>query len=59
LLPGVVHTGLGQTEGAVDCLERAAAESTGAVYGMKGSFLFAALHEHPRFLALLRRMKLE
>jgi TolB-like protein/two-component SAPR family response regulator len=54
-----VHAGLGDLERAMDCLERAVAERTGPVYGIKGSFLLAPLHTHPRFLALLRQMKLE
>jgi serine/threonine-protein kinase len=53
-----VYTGLGETDRAIDCLERAVADRTGAVYGIKGSFLFTALHDHPRFQALLRRMNL-
>jgi tetratricopeptide (TPR) repeat protein len=53
-----VYTGLGEADRALDCLERAVAERTGAVYGIKGSFLFTALHDHARFQALLRRMKL-
>jgi hypothetical protein len=52
-----VHTGLGDAERAIDWLERAVAERAGAVYGLKGSFLFRALHPHPRFRALLGRMK--
>ena len=54
-----VHTGLGDAERAMDCLERAVAERSGPVYGIKGSFLFAPLRAHPRFRALLRQMKLE
>jgi hypothetical protein len=46
-------------DGAMECLERTVAERAGAVYGVKGSFLFTMLHGHPRFRALLRRMKLE
>lgn len=53
-----VYTGLGDAERAIDWLERAVTERTGAVYGIKGSFLFAPLQSHPRFRALLRRMKL-
>jgi tetratricopeptide (TPR) repeat protein len=53
-----VYTGLGEADRAIDCLERAVRERTGAVYGVKGSFLFTALHDHPRFQALLRRMRL-
>jgi hypothetical protein len=30
----------------------------GAMYGIKGSFLFKPLHSHPRFIALLRKMNL-
>ncbi len=33
-------------------------ERAGAAYGIKGSFLFTTLREHPRFKALLRRMNL-
>ena len=54
-----VYTGLGDADGAVECLERAVGERAGAVYGIKGSFLFTSLHDHPGFRALLRRMKLE
>ncbi len=53
-----VHTGLGQHDEAIDCLERAFEERSGAVYGIKGSFLFAPLRTHPRFRELLRRMNI-
>ena len=53
-----VHTGLGDHERALDLLERAFAERTGAVYGIKGSFLFAPLRTHPRFKALLKKINL-
>lgn len=33
-------------------------ERSGAIYGIKGSYLFASLRDHPRFQALLRRMNL-
>lgn len=54
-----VYTGLGDADGAVEWLERAVAERSGAIYGIKGSFLFARLHGHAGFQALLRRMNLE
>jgi len=54
----LVHTGLGEHDRALDLLEQAADERAGAVYGIKGSFLFAPLRPYPRFEALLRRMKL-
>jgi TolB-like protein/Tfp pilus assembly protein PilF len=53
-----VYAGLGDAERAMDLIERAVAERAGPVYGIKGSFLFESLHSHPRFQALLRRMKL-
>jgi DNA-binding SARP family transcriptional activator len=53
-----VYTGLGDAEGAVECLERAVEDRAGAVYGVGGSFLFTSLHGHPRFQALLARLKL-
>jgi serine/threonine-protein kinase len=53
-----VHTGLGRYDEAMDCLERAFQQRGGAIYGVKGSFLFEALRPHPRFQALLRRMRL-
>jgi serine/threonine-protein kinase len=53
-----VHTGLGQHEQALDLIERAFDEHAGAVYGLKGSFLFAPLRSHPRFKALLKKMNL-
>ena len=33
-------------------------QRAGGVYGIKGSFLFGSLREHPRFRALLRKMNL-
>jgi TolB-like protein/Tfp pilus assembly protein PilF len=54
-----VHTGLGEFDRAMDWLERAVAERTGPAYSIKGSFLLTRLHGHPRFQALLRKMKLE
>jgi serine/threonine-protein kinase len=54
-----VHTGLGETDRAMDCLERAVAERAGPAYSIKGSFLLAPLRAHPRFRALLRRMNLD
>jgi TolB-like protein len=53
-----VHTGLGDVDRAIDLLERAVAERTGAGYAIKGSFLFAPLRGTPRFEALLRSMGL-
>ncbi|MGH2608066.1 MAG: TPR end-of-group domain-containing protein, partial [Tepidiformaceae bacterium] len=53
-----VYTGLGEHERAIDWLERAYEERAGAMYGIKGSFLFAPLRSHPRFQALLRKMNL-
>ena len=53
-----VYTGLGEADRAIDLLERSVRERTGAVYGIKGSFLFAPLRSHPRFQALLRTMGL-
>ncbi len=53
-----VYVGLGEDDIAVDCLERAYDERTGAVYGIKHSFLFTTLHPHPRFQALLQKMNL-
>jgi serine/threonine-protein kinase len=53
-----VYTGLGEHDRAIDCLEQAFEQRAGAVYGIKGSFLFAPLRTHPRFVALLGRMNL-
>ena len=52
-----VYTGLGELDHAMDCLEQAVDRRSGPVYGLKGSFLFAPLREHPRFVALLKRMR--
>ena len=51
-----VHVGLGEYDRALDLLEEAAAQRAAAVYGMKGSFLFAPLRGHPRFEALLQQI---
>ncbi len=53
-----VYAGLGETDAAIDCLERAFERRSGAIYGIKGSFLFRNLRDHPRFESLLRRMNL-
>jgi serine/threonine protein kinase/Tfp pilus assembly protein PilF len=53
-----VYTGLGDDERALDALERAYGERAGGIFGMKGSFLFAPLKEHPRFRALLVKLNL-
>ena len=53
-----VYTGLGEYDRAMDFLEEAFEKHAGAVYGIRGSFLFAPLRSHPRFVALLRRMHL-
>ena len=54
-----VYTGLGDTDRAMDCLERAVKEGTGSAYAIKGSFLFTPLRAHPRFRALLKHMMLD
>jgi len=53
-----VYAGLGEADTAMDLLERAYQERAGSIYGVKGSFLFANLRSHPRFVALLRKMNL-
>jgi hypothetical protein len=42
----------------MDWLERAYEERAGAVFGVKGSFLFTSLRSHPRVQALIRKMNL-
>lgn len=54
-----VYTGLGESDRAMDLLERAVADRTGGAYSLKGSFLFAPLRGHPRFQALMRTMRLD
>ncbi len=53
-----VHAGLGEEDEAIDWLERAFDQRAGAIYGIKGSFLFRGLRQHPRFRALLNKMNL-
>jgi len=53
-----VHTGLGEQDAALDWLEKAYDQKAGAIYGIKGSFLFLGLRSHPRFQGLLRKMNL-
>jgi serine/threonine-protein kinase len=53
-----VYTGLGEYDRALDCLERAYEQRTGAIFGIKGSFLFIPLRTHLRFQAILRKMNL-
>ena len=54
-----VYTGLGDADRAIDCLELAYQERAGSLYGVKGSFLFTNLQQHPRFRALLRKIGLD
>ena len=53
-----VYTGLGRFDEAMDWLEKAYEQRAGAIYGIKGSFLFRDLRSHPRFRALLAKMNL-
>jgi Flp pilus assembly protein TadD len=53
-----VYTGLGDYERALDWLERAYTQRAGGIFGIKGSFLFAPIKEHPRFRALLAKLNL-
>lgn len=52
------YIGLGEYDEAMNWLERAVAERAGPAYSIKGSFLLSALHDHPRFRALLKQMRL-
>jgi len=53
-----VYAGLAEADTAIDCLEEAFERRSGAIHGIKGSFLFRNLRNHPRFKSLLRRMNL-
>jgi len=53
-----VHTGLGEHDQAIACLERAVEERDGLAWGIKGSFLFRSLRSHAGFAGLLRRLNL-
>ena len=53
-----VFVGLGEFDRALDQLEQAYEERGGAIWGIKGSFLFQPLRSHPRFTALLQKMNL-
>jgi TolB-like protein/Flp pilus assembly protein TadD len=53
-----VYTGLGEFDRAMDLLEEAVVTRTGPTYSIKGSFLLKPLKTHPRFRALLKKMKL-
>lgn len=50
-----IHTGLGEHDRAIDCLELAFEQRAAAVHGVRGSFLFRPLRSHPRFQALVAR----
>lgn len=53
-----VYAGLGEADAAINCLEQAFERRSGAIYGIKGSFLFRNIRTHPQFVSLLRRMNL-
>ncbi|MEO5826226.1 MAG: protein kinase [Gemmatimonadales bacterium] len=53
-----VHIGLGDHERALDLLQHAVTERSGAAYGIRASFLLKPLHGHARFEALVRRINL-
>ena len=54
-----IHVGLGEFDTAMDLLDQAFEERSGAISGIKGSFLFVPLRTHPRFIALLKKMNLQ
>jgi serine/threonine-protein kinase len=54
-----VYTGLGEHDKAIDNLEQCLVEHSGGLCGLKASFLFAPLRGHPRFEALLRKLRLQ
>jgi TolB-like protein/Flp pilus assembly protein TadD len=54
-----VYTGLGEHDHAIDLLQQCVADGSGAVNGIKGSFLLAPLREHPRFRQLIARIESE
>ncbi len=53
-----VYAGRGEADKAIDQLEIAFERRSGAIYGIKGYFLFRNLHHHLRFQKLLRKMNL-
>jgi hypothetical protein len=53
-----VFTGLHEQERALDYLEQALAQRADGIHSIRGSFLFRSLHEHPRYVALLKQMNL-
>ena len=55
-----VYTGLGRVRsGAWTGWSGPTRSGRAAMFGIKGSFLFTPLREHPRFRALLRKMNLD
>lgn len=53
-----VHTGLGELDEAIACLDRAIENRDALAWGIRGSFLFTRLRPHPGFVPLLRKMNL-
>jgi serine/threonine-protein kinase len=53
-----IEIGLGEFDKALDLLEKAIETKSAAAYGIKGSFLWEPVREHPRFQALLRKIHL-
>ena len=51
-----VHTALGDTDAALDCLERAYDERASMLVSLPSALVWDPLRADPRFHALLRRM---
>jgi adenylate cyclase len=55
---GGIYAVLGESENALDWLEKAYDEHSGYLSAIGNDFVFESLHDHPRFQALLRKMNL-
>jgi len=55
----MIHMGLGQHDAALDWIERAAEERLAGYYMPSVDPIYEPIRSHPRFTAVLRRMKLD
>ena len=55
----LAYIGLGEPDRAIEWLEKAYEDRDHALVTLKGDPAYASLHDNPKFVALLKKMKLQ